>query len=424
MDSMIKRLEIQRIGESAGTSNDCNKSDGANRMPAQKLISTGTLGPANRGRLLQALYDMGASSRADLARFTGVNRGTIGGIVQPLINQGILAEGEVVPPSEAGGKPATKLWFSKNARPICAVLLTHNRVRSCLVSLDGEIYAQHATDFPKDLTDASDAFRIVSACVEETISSANLPILGIGVAAAGMINTETGSIVTVSLAPYLDGFPVGTELAKRFGVNTCVDQDTRALLVGDRWFGQGRGRRTFAVVYIGEALGGALYLDGHPYRGPAGAGGEIGHTIVQLNGHVCQCGRRGCWETIASLRWLRDEARARGLQQPHLLNAGRLVTLAGGGVKGAKELLQEYAFNISVGLANLQHLMALNCIILHGDVVRGGKTMLNLIEGSFRELIFHRTDEEITLAFGDSEDVATLRGAASLFLSELLNFVI
>lgn len=44
MDSMIKRLEIQWIGESAGTSNDCNKSDGANRMPAQKLISTGTLG--------------------------------------------------------------------------------------------------------------------------------------------------------------------------------------------------------------------------------------------------------------------------------------------------------------------------------------------------------------------------------------------
>ncbi|OWK25387.1 hypothetical protein AJ87_10890 [Rhizobium yanglingense] len=124
------------------------------------------------------------------------------------------------------------------------------------------------------------------------------------------------------------------------------------------------------------------------------------------------------------MRWLRDEAKARGLPQPHLLNAGRLVTLAGCRVKGAKELLQEYAFNISVGLANLQHLMALNCIILHGDVVRGGKTMLNLIEGSFRELVFHRPDEEITLAFGDSEDVAALRGAASLFLSELLNFVI
>ncbi|WP_208245888.1 ROK family protein (plasmid) [Rhizobium sp. T1470] len=424
MDSMIKRLENQRIGESSDASNNCCKIDGAKRMPAQKLISTGTLGPANRGRLLQALYDMGATSRADLARFTGVNRATIGGIVQPLINQGILAEGEVVPPNEAGGKPATRLWFSKNARPICAVLLMHNRVRTCLVSLDGEIYAQRATDFPTDLADASDAFRIVSTCVEETIASANLPILGIGVAVAGMINTETGSIVNVSLAPYLDGFPVGPELSKRFGVHVCVDQDTRAFRVGDRWFGQGRGRRTFAAVYIGEALGGALYLNGHLYRGSAGAGGEIGHTTVQLHGHVCQCGRRGCWETIASLRWLRDEAKARGVPKPHMLNAGRLVTLAGGGVKGAKELLQQYAFNISVGLANLQQLMAPDCIVLHGDIVLGGKTMLNLIEGSFRELVFHRPGEEIALAFGDSEDVAALRGAACLFLSELLNFVI
>ncbi|SEI19625.1 hypothetical protein SAMN05216228_104712 [Rhizobium tibeticum] len=84
--------------------------------------------------------------------------------------------------------------FSKKARPICAVLLMHNRVRTCFVSLDGEIYAQRATDFPTELADASDAFRIVSTCVEETIASANLPILGIGVAVAGMINTETGSI--------------------------------------------------------------------------------------------------------------------------------------------------------------------------------------------------------------------------------------
>ncbi|MFW8642868.1 hypothetical protein ACOJBO_09280 [Rhizobium beringeri] len=96
--------------------------------------------------------------------------------MQPLIDQGVLAEGEVIPPSEAGGKPATKLWFSKDARPICAVLLLHDRVSACLVSLEGEVYAQHAADFPKNLTHPSDAFRIISTCVEETIASGT-PIL-------------------------------------------------------------------------------------------------------------------------------------------------------------------------------------------------------------------------------------------------------
>ncbi|NKN09594.1 ROK family transcriptional regulator [Rhizobium laguerreae] len=424
MDSLIRRLEAHRVGESEGSCDSGHTDESAGgTMLAQKLIPTGTLGPANRGRLLQALYDVGASSRAELARLTGVTRGTIGGIVQPLIDQGVLAEGEMIPPKEAGGKPGTKLWFSNEARPICAVLLLHDRVSACLVSLEGEVYGQHGAEFPKNLTDPSDAFRIISTCVEEAIASGK-PILGIGVAVAGMINTETGAIVTVSLAPFLNGFPLEAELKKRFGVPACVDQDTRALLVGDRWFGKGRGRKHFASVYIGETLGGAIYLDGRLYRGPSGAGGEIGHTTVDMKGRICQCGRRGCWETIASSKWLTEEAKTRRLPQAHSLDVSRLLSLVNDSVPGARELLQDYAFNISIGLANLQQFMAPNFIVIHGDIVRGGNTILHLIQETFGDLVFHRPGDEIIVDFGASDCMAALRGAASLLLSELLNFVI
>ncbi|APG87105.1 ROK family protein [Sinorhizobium americanum] len=434
MDLLIRRLRQQDLSEHGTAPGDRDRTGSAGLVeggqnthrliPAQSLISAGTLGPANRGRLLQALYDMGPSSRADLARFTGVSRGTIGGIVQPLLDQRILAEGEAIPPNQAGGKPATKLWFSKEAKPICAVLLMHDRVHTCLVSLEGEINAENVAEVPQALTGASDVFQIVSGCVERTITSSSYPILGIGAAVAGMIDTETGSILRTGPVPYLDGFPIRAELTKKFGVPVVVDQDTRALIVGDRWFGQGRGRRNFAVVYIGETLRGALFLNGHVHRGAAGAGGEIGHTIVQLNGRACHCGRRGCWETVATLKWIREKARSKGLPQPHALNAGRLVMLANQGVKEAVDLLDEYAFNVSVGLANLQHLIAPNCIILHGDVVHGGRRMLDLIERSFRDQLLDRPGDEIRLALGDSENVAALRGAAGLILSELLNFVI
>ncbi|WP_409566662.1 ROK family protein [Rhizobium leguminosarum] len=221
----------------------------------------------------------------------------------------------------------------------------------------------------------------------------------------------------------MDGLPLEAELHKRFGVTVCVDQDTRALLVGDRWFGQGRGRRNFASVHIGETLGGALYLDGHLYRGPAGAGGEIGHTTVDIKGRICQCGRRGCWETIASSKWLTDEAKVRRLPEPHSLDVS-LLTLANHNVPGARKLLRDYAFNISVGLANPQQFMAPNFIVIHGDIVRGGNPILHLIQESFRELVFHRPGDEIALGYGDSECLAALRGVASLLLSESLNFVI
>ncbi|MGH0265963.1 ROK family protein, partial [Sinorhizobium meliloti] len=83
--------------------------------------------------------------------------------------------------------------------------------------------------------------------------------------------------------------------------------------------------------------------------------------------------------------------------------------------------MQAYAFNISIGLANLQQLMAPNHIILHGDVVHGGGQMLELIDANFRKLILTRPGDEVTLALGEIEDVAALRGAAGLVLSELLN---
>src|SRR5690606_23266146 len=116
-----------------------------------------------------------------------------------------------------------------------------------------------------------------------------------------------------------------------FRLPVTIDHHPRALLVGDRWFGKGRGLNQFAAVYTGEVLGGAFYLDGHLHRGMAGAGGELGHTFVQADGALCRCGRRGCWDTIATLDWLRREAKGAGIGDAARIDAERLVGLADAG---------------------------------------------------------------------------------------------
>ena len=97
-----------------------------------------------------------------------------------------------------------------------------------------------------------------------------------------------------------------------------------------------------------------LYLDGRLHRGPAGAGGELGHTFVQIDGEPCRCGRRGCWDTIATLGWLRRAARAAGIPDPDAIDSRRLVKLANAGVSAAATLMDRYARNVAVGIANLQ----------------------------------------------------------------------
>src|SRR5213593_4409475 len=96
---------------------DAEAAEAPKPRPGRRLLSSSLVGSANRGRVLQALFDLGPTSRAALARHAGVNRTTISGIVQPLLDQQLLVEGEPVPASDAGGKPARPLWFSRDARP-------------------------------------------------------------------------------------------------------------------------------------------------------------------------------------------------------------------------------------------------------------------------------------------------------------------
>ena len=91
---------------------------------------------------------------------------------------------------------------------------------------------------------------------------------------------------------------------------------------------------------------------------------------------------------------------------------------------GVPDLLERYARNVAVGIANLQQTVAPNVFILHGDVVRGGEVMIEAIERHVRDMVPSRPGTAIRIVSGDSGDRAALRGAAGLVLSDLLQFEI
>jgi predicted NBD/HSP70 family sugar kinase len=388
----------------------------------QSLLSSTVVGSANRGRVLQALFDLGPTSRAELARQAGVNKTTISGIVQPLIDQELLIEGDRIHAAEGSGKPAKPLWFSPNAGPICSALLMPGVLRSCLVTLEGGIQADQTRAWSATGTSRTSVLNMIMATIEQTIKKARRTPLGIGIAVGGMVDTDRGRIVKVNLAPVLDGLMLRDALARRFDLPVLIDHHPRALLVGDRWFGHGRGVRTFAAVYTGEVLGAAFFFNGQLHRGLAGAGGELGHTFVQVDGELCRCGRRGCWDTIATLGWLRREARKASLPSADTIDSRTLVDQASAGSAGAVELLDRYARNLAIGIANLQQILAPNLFVLHGDVARGGQMMVEAIMSHVRRFVPGHPGSEITFVVNDAEDRAAMLGAAGLVLSDLLQF--
>ena len=388
--------------------------------PQRSLLSSSVVGSANRSFIIQALFDLGPTSRAELARRAGVNRTTISGIVQPLIDGNLLIETEPSQASRSSGKPARPLWFSPTASPICGVLLMPDAVSACIAALDGAITGENRVALPRGDGPVAPIIKAIKRSVRAALAMAPRTPLGVGVAVGGMVDTDRGSIVAMNLAPSLDGYPLAGELGDEFSLPVLIDHHPRALLIGDRWFGQGRGAGQFAVIYTGEVLGGAFYFDGRLYRGVAGAGGELGHTFVQVGGELCRCGRRGCWDTIATLGWLRREAESVGLGRRDEMNSGLLMQMAAAGDVRAARLADHYAHNIAIGIANVQQTLAPTHFILHGDVVRGGPRMIDAIAAHVRRLAPSRPGLNIEISAGEASDTAALLGAAGLVLSDQL----
>lgn len=294
-------------------------------------------------------------------------------------------------------------------RRLGAVELVPGRIRAAVLSVAGRVL---------DRAEASyDAAGATPADIDAALAGAagvfaGHDLQGIGVAAAGLVDPRTGLILEVNDVPALHGYPVTERLGALTGAGVRVEHRARLQVLGDRWFGAGRGRRTFASVSTGEVLGVGVLYDGEVMAPPGGRSGA--HMTVSASGERCTCGARGCWKTVATTGWLRARARAAGLP------AVGLDALVGSGDPLAGQVVDEYARNLALGLVNVQQLFAPGLFILHGEAREGGERFRTVVEERLREAVAFTEAEQPRVLVGTAavDDVALL-GGAGLVLSRL-----
>ena len=380
---------------------------------AAALLSPRGMGGLNRAVVLRALVDHGPLARADLARLTGVARASIGSIVQGLVTDGILEELDSVGAGRVG-KPARPLWFASGAGAVIAVELKSSAVRAAVADARGHVSDERyvALDDPGSPDEVQRA-----TCDVVTELGAARSVLGVGIAVPGTTDTATGEVVGSAQVPGAVGTHLVTAVRRATQLPAYVENDSRAQAVAEQWFGLGRGMPTYTSVQTGEGLGAGFMLGGTLHRGVGGTAGEVGHQCVQVGGGRCVCGKRGCWETIATRRWLRRTAAERRLPRARSMDCAALTGLADEGDVRAIELLGTYAANLAVGLSNLRQILATEDFILHGDVVGGGEPFRVAIEQATKA----RSLGAVRVAFTELGDHATLLGAVGVVLSEQLH---
>ena len=128
-----------------------------------------------------------------------------------------------------------------------------------------------------------------------------------------------------------ENIPLKDLLEEEFGVPVSVDNDANVAALGEHRFGAGQGYDSLFYITVSTGVGGGWILNGKPWRGTSGMAGEIGHMVVDPNGPVCLCGKRGCVERLASGPYMAQNVREILENESRRTQRGRGIEGFGGG---------------------------------------------------------------------------------------------
>lgn len=237
-------------------------------------------------------------------------------------------------------------------------------------------------------------------------------LIGIGIGAPGPVNFHDGSIeVAVNLG--WKNFPLKALLEQELGLPVVVDNDANLAALGEMWKGAGEGANDLIFVTLGTGVGGGIISSGKIVHGINGAGGEIGHvTSVIEGGAPCNCGKKGCLETIASATGIarlaveaitstETPSQLRELyNEQKNLTAKQVLDAAREEDELATKVIDQVTLHLGLALANLSNGLNPEKIVIGGGVSKAGDTILQPVKEQFARFAFPRVLDgvEITIA--------------------------
>lgn len=301
------------------------------------------------------------------------------------------------------------------------------KVLGAAVDSSGAVLEEHRIPSSSDWPE----LRTAIVQVVEELRSRVPNVLAIGVGAAGMVDREG----MIHYAPNVAGFrkvPVQAELAAAIGLPTVVDNDANTAAYAEHRLGAARGMRDAMVITLGTGIGGGVIVHDRVLRGAHGFAAEIGHFQIDPNGPMCACGEPGHWEAAASgtaLGRMAREAAERGAAPSVLEAAGGDVHAVRGthvsaaartGAPDALALVDQYAFNVAIGLVALANIFDPGVIAIAGGLVNDGDLFLEPMRRHFLGHIegseYRETPEIVPAQLGERAGVI---GAAILALDSL-----
>ncbi|WP_344173298.1 ROK family transcriptional regulator [Kribbella lupini] len=319
-------------------------------------------------------------SRVELAASTGLSGQAISNITRRLLDAGLVREAGRQKNSGLG-KPRTLLELEPTGQYAVGVHLDPAVVTVVVLDLTGQVVARRRADTEAIANSALEPDALIdgiAAMVEQVITEAGAArdrVVGVGIAAPGPIDVARGAVVDPPNLTAWNRVPLRDALRDRTGLPVLLDKDVTAAASAEKWAGGPHGRGSFVFFYLGTGVGAGLVIGDEVVRGTSGNVGEIGHVIVDPDGPLCFCGRRGCVGETSQPRYLVQQAVHAGvIAQGIDLDDRRAVdvafatvcTAAAEAPGAAREIVAALAGRIAKVVEDIANLLDLERVVFGG----------------------------------------------------------
>jgi len=268
----------------------------------------------NRSVLLRLMQQHSGLSRARMAAHSGLTKSTVSVLVRELLDEQWLVEASPPVSGDGLGRPSTPLQLNADGRVLIGMEVAVECLRMVCVSLTGEVFSEHEVPLqsPDPQAVCAQATGLLQPLCAD-LAARQITISGVGLCLPGAVHDSMG---LVHFAPNLGwrkldflGMVSATFAAAGIACgNVHVQNDADAAALGEYEFGMGDQDDPLIFINCDVGVGAGIVLNDRLFTGARGAAGEIGHTILQLDGPQCSCGRHGCAEAFIGARAIKGDA--------------------------------------------------------------------------------------------------------------------
>ena len=394
-------------------------------------INSGSKNASLKKEILCHYINNGENTLADLGKEMGLSIPTITKLVGELIDAGYVVDyGKL---ETAGGRRPNIYGLNQDSGYFVGVDINYASVSLGIINFNGTL-VNSKLHIPFVVDNSIEKFEEICLIISDFMDNCDIQqdkIISIGINIPGRVNTSSGHSYSYF---YIDERPLTDLFTERLGVNTTIDNDTRAMTYGEFLAGSVQGEKDIVFINIGWGLGSGLIINSELYYGKSGYSGEFGHYPTFDNEKLCHCGKKGCLETEASGRYIYSTFKEK-LKEGNTsilskrFKAGEefslydIIDAALEDDMMAIELIEEVGTTLGKGIAGLINIFNPELVVIGGALTEAGDYLLLPLRSSIRKYSLNMVSSDSKLKFSKLGEKAGIIGACMLARSKTIGLI-